>query len=127
MFDQKEKKWLEGGKPARAQDHLGPDVKLEREDLGEDKWAYKMLKEIGKSIKQPGFNYMGSVAIHFYKSDNENIVTDEYSVATMHQLAIGDLNEYITNMGLGNLMVEIKRYYGRVHSTRDTNDKRGQP
>lgn len=116
------------GKALRAQDHLGLDVELTRKDLGPDQWAYKMLREVGLSLQQPDFEYMGSLAVHFYKSKNSVMVTADakYSLDTIHQLAIGELNEYIANMGLGNLMVELKRYYGRRHNTVDKRDQRGQ-
>lgn len=114
-----------GGKPIRPQDQLGLDVKMESKELGSDPWAYKMIGEIGKQFTPDDMEYMGSIAIHYYKTKSDTLAVDRYSVATAHQIAVGDMREYIAVMGVTNLVVKIKEYYGRVHRTRDPNDKRG--
>jgi len=115
-----------GEKPMRPQDHLGLDVTIDREVLENDTWAQNMLKEIGKTMTPDQHTYMGSMALHFYKTANENLVTRSYDVATKQQLTLGDLNEYLANMGLSNLLIEVKRHFGRVHKTTDGKDRRGQ-
>lgn len=120
---------VSGAKPMRPQDHLGTDVKLDSKQLDNDPWAQKMLREIGKTMENDNERdgvYMGSIAIHFYKSKDMQTVAGQYGVAMKTQMCIGTLNEYIAMMGVSNLAVEMRKYFGRAHKTTDQNDKRGQ-
>lgn len=112
-----------GERPMRPQDHLGPEVKIERQDLENDQWAQTTLKDIGKTMKQAQHVYMGSVAVHFYRTQ-ENVLTGEHELALKNQLALADITEAVASMALANLAVEMKRHYGRSHKTTDTKDKR---
>lgn len=112
-----------GDKPKRMQDHLGGDVRLESEIAENDPWAHKMLRDVGTSMCPADANYMGSMAVHYYKTDGDLLRT-EYSIFIKNQFALGDMNESIAMMGVSNLALEMRKRYGRAHKTTDPKDRR---
>lgn len=118
-----------GDKPLRSQDHLGNEIKITSKTLEQDTRAELMLRDIGEGFKnadkQGDSDYLGSIAIHYYKSKDLQTVTGQYGVAIITQTAIADMNEYITMMGISNAVITLKQRFGRKHRTTDTNDQRG--
>jgi len=115
-------------KPVRPQDMLGTDVRMDSKTLEPDVWANTLLKDCGRSMESDRERdgvYIGSFAVHVYKSKDMQTASGQYGVAFKTQLCIGDLNEYITMTAVSNLAVEVRKYYGRNHKTTDQNDKRG--
>lgn len=118
-----------GDKPMRSQDYLGNEVKITSKTLEENKRLELILRDIGESFKnadrEGDSDYMGSIAVHYYKSKELTAVDGKYGVAIITQTAVGDMNEYITMMGISNAVITLKQRFGRAHKTTDTNDKRG--
>lgn len=111
-------------RPERPQDKLGLDVELSTTPLENDSWAQTTLKDIGKAMKPNDMTYLGSLAVHYYRT-SDNVIHQRYEMATKQQLAIGSTNEALVLMGLSNLAIELKKFFGHKHSTRDTKDRRG--
>lgn len=116
-----------GDKPLRPQDNLGPNVEITDMPLV-DPWAQNTLRDIGKAITPAQHTYMGSVAIHYFRTGTDAVLTDNKvgDVALAQQLCLSDINEYIAMMGLSDMAVKMRQHYGRSHSTRDTKDRRGK-
>lgn len=98
---------------------LGIDVELKSEVLPNDPSAHESLRRIGKEICPNGFSYMGSAAVHYFKASMKN------EVNTIHQMAIGDMNEVLASVGLQNFAIAFKQHFNRAHKTTDQDDKRG--
>lgn len=113
-----------GDKPLRPQDHLGMDVELATKEAP-DAWASNMLNEIGRTICPPDMKYLGAMAVYIYREDG-GMVKNKYELATKQAINLNDTNEAIAGMSLSNLMIEMRKFYGRSHKTTDTKDKRGQ-
>lgn len=113
----------------RPQDMLGNAVKLEAKSLENDKWAQNMLKDLGlyfsKNDNEHDNVYLGSFAVHIYKSKDLMTSDGKYGAAMVNQFNLNDTNEYLVMMAVNNLGVEIAKKFGRKHKTTDQNDKRG--
>lgn len=116
---------VSGSKPMRPQDALGLDVKLESKDLENDEWVQSLLRETGRAQAETGMEYLGSIAVHYYKSDSVDQLSGRYAAFTKSQIAIGTLNEALTNMGISNLVIELKKRFNRSTKTMDSLDRRG--
>jgi len=68
------------------------------------------LKRIGKTIEPDGFEYAGSVAIHFYEQTN---AVDSRSGATINQVHLDELGERFVQEGLRSLRDHIMVNFGR--------------
>ena len=121
-----------GEKPLRPHDNQGGlGVKLESKTLENDPWAQRMLKDTGKAMK-PGneYEYLGSVAIHWYSTKSRSVLLpdgaseDLHTLAVKHQFCISDLSKAAVNTGIGQFLVELKKFFGGKHSTTDKNDMR---
>lgn len=115
----------QGPRPKRLRENLGLDVKLKTEALAPDEWATTSLKTLGQALKQGENSYLGSIAIHYYRTPDRRL-GGEYEVQTVQQVSIGDLNEYIALMGVQNLTIELRKHYGHSTKTLDKNDQRGE-
>ena len=120
---------ITGEKPKKPHQHLGTDVKLTSKALENDKWAQRVLRDLGQYFgnldREQDVEYLGSVAIHVYRSTATVTGAGKYGMAQVNQLAIGDISEFWLNAALSNFIIEIKKHYGRRHLTTDTADTRG--
>lgn len=116
-----------GTKPLRPQDMLGPSVEITDQAMI-DPWSQATLKDIGKSMTPAEHTYMGSVATHYYRTGEGKVITDNKvgDVALVQQVCLSDINEYIAMMGVADLGIKVKQYYGRTHKTADAKDARGK-
>jgi hypothetical protein len=113
-----------GNKPMRPQDMLGQDVNITAEEVENDPWAHKMLREVGKTMTESGYDYMGSITVHMYKTTALQHSDGTYGCAFKTQLDLGDTNEFIVMTGVSNLALEVRKRFGRSHKTTDQRDKR---
>lgn len=104
---------------------LGVEVEMESKKIENDPWANKMLKEIGTVMRVDGMRYVGSAAVHYYIEEH-TIAKPSYSMVNKHQLLVGNMSEKLASMGLTNMAIEMKKYFGRHHSTTNTKDRRNR-
>lgn len=113
---------IDGGKIKKPYQELGPEVKVRVKELENDTWAQTTLKEIGKSMAEPGFGYIGSAALHFY-STSDTLSLAVHEGAIKHQFALGDLSEEFARFGTTEFVKAIARYFGHEQKTNDPNYK----
>ena len=71
-----------------------------------------------------GMEYMGSIAVHWYKTDSKLTVTT-YEMDIKQQFCIDDIAEAALATGVSSLMHTIqKRFMGRRMRSTDKADKR---
>jgi hypothetical protein len=109
-------------KPQKTYRKLGNEVELTRETIDNDKWAQDMLKEIGKSMSEAGFSYIGSAAVHFY-STHDNKLMAFHQGQVKHQFALGELSESFAALGAEEFLREFKRQFGHKQRTTDQHIK----
>lgn len=123
---------VSGQKYKRPHDEMGMDVKLDSKKLENDPWAQNLLREVGKTMTPgPDYSYLGSCAIHWYKTGDRVVLSPmgdslpSHTMAVKHQFAVGDISSAAVNTGVGQFLIELKKYFGYDHKTTDTKDKRG--
>lgn len=109
-------------KPEKSYDKLGKDVVVTTDLAENDGWAQQMLREIGKTVTEPGFSYIGSAAVHFY-STGGNIVLANQQGQIKHQFALGDLSEEFAAFGTGEFLKEFRRQYRGIRKSIDPKHK----
>lgn len=68
------------------------------------------LKRIGKDITPGGFDYAGSVAVHFYK---QRFFAGNQDGVTINQVMLGDVKESFAQEGMKNLRDHLMVQFGR--------------
>lgn len=78
---------IEGEKPKKPYDNLGGDVVVTTEKIENDRWAQQMLHEIGRTMAEPGFEYLGSAAFHVYQTKSM-LTVQTRDAQIKHQVAL---------------------------------------
>ena len=113
-----------GGKPLKPYQQLGPDVTIENLAKDSDKWADKHLRDVGQHMTQDGMEYMGSMAIHWYRT-NSKLTQDKYDLDIKQQFCVGDMNNAVISTGVSAFVMTIQReFLGRTLRSTDKRDKR---
>jgi hypothetical protein len=109
-------------KPGKSYSALGPTVTVKTKHLENDEWAQRMLREVGTTMAEEGFTYLGSAAIHFYSS-GDTVLSTTKEGAVKHQLCMGEIAEKFAQFGLTEFTRAIMRFYGHVQKRIDPSYK----
>lgn len=115
---------VSGEKPKKPYQQLGPDVEISTKGIDSDKWADERLREVGKAMTQGGMEYIGSCAIHWYKTDSK-LALDKYDLDIKQQFCVGDMNVAVLSTGISAFVMTVQRdFMGRTLKSTDSKDKR---
>lgn len=110
-------------KTNKAYQTLGDEVSVKTERCENDTWAQTMLREIGKTMAEPHFAYLGSAAVHFY-STQSGLVMQLHEGQVKHQLALGSTSEEFAQFGAIEFIKRMQAHYaGKEKRSIDPNYK----
>lgn len=108
------------------------EVKLTSENMENDVWASTMLREIGKTVRPAGADYLGSFVTHIYASNDFSGLTK--SVNYIHQIVgkepgtglSSHVREFVASTAVADLAIRLRKHFNPDwdHSTTNKNDKR---
>lgn len=121
---------VDKGNYKSARQQLGLDAEIASKQLPNDSDAQERMRNLGKGMADPGYEYLGSFATHMYlRKDLASALTGNRDGAMKHQLCVpGDVSESFVSMAVADLAVKLRtKLFGhKPKGTLDKKDKRNE-